>query len=113
MADTPNYLVVMVTIADPAAGADLGRTVVVEGLAGCVQVIPGGLAIYRWQGQLYEEPQTQLLIKTRAALWPQLRARIKALHPDEAPEILALPVVDGLAAYLLWLDGVGPAAMTG
>lgn len=99
-----NYLVVLVTIPDPAAGVTLGRVLVEERLAACVQVIPGGTAIYRWQGELNADPMTQLLIKTRASMWPALRDRIVALHEDDVPELLALPVTDGLPAYLRWLD---------
>jgi periplasmic divalent cation tolerance protein len=97
-------LVVLVTIGDAGAGTALGRKLVEEQLAACVQVIPGGVAIYRWQGELHTDPQAQLIIKTNAAAWPALQARILALHPDEVPEILALPVADGLPAYLNWLD---------
>ncbi len=99
-----NYLVVLVTVPDPAAGVALGRTLVEEQLAACVQVIPGGTAIYRWQGELNADPMTQLIIKTRTDVWPALRDRIVALHSDETPEILALPVADGLPAYLRWVD---------
>lgn len=98
------HLVVLVTVTDAEAGKALGRALVGERLAGCVQVIPGGTAIYRWQGVLYTDPQTQLIIKTTRAAWPALQARIVELHSDQVPEILALPVVDGLAAYLDWLD---------
>jgi len=98
------YLVVLVTVASAEAGVALGRTLVEERLAACVQVIPGGTAIYRWQGELYTEPQAQLIIKTRRAAWPNLHARILELHSDETPEILALPVADGFPAYLAWLD---------
>lgn len=98
-----DYLLVLVTAADAEAGTKLGRTLVEERLAACVQVIPGGVAIYRWQGKLNTEPMAQLLIKTRAAAWPALRDRIVSLHDDETPEILALPVADGLPAYLSWL----------
>jgi periplasmic divalent cation tolerance protein len=107
------YLVVLVTIANAEAGVALGRTLVEEGLAACVQVIPGGTAIYRWQGQLCIDPQVQLLIKTRQAAWPALPARILELHGDEVPEILALPVADGLPAYLHWMVemiAIGPSA---
>ncbi len=98
------YLVVLVTIAGAEAGRRLGLALVEEGLAACVQVIPGGTAIYRWQGQTHVDDMCQLLIKTRVAAWPRLQARIVALHSDEVPEILALPVSDGLPAYLRWLD---------
>ena len=99
-----DYLVVLVTLADAEAGVALGRTLVEEALAACVQVIPGGTAIYRWQGQLNTDAQVQLIIKTRRTVWPCLRERIVELHDDEVPEILALPIVDGLPAYLRWLD---------
>ncbi|PKO21257.1 MAG: divalent-cation tolerance protein CutA [Chloroflexi bacterium HGW-Chloroflexi-1] len=99
-----DYLVVLVTVASAEAGVALGRTLVEERLAACVQVIPGGTAIYRWQGELYTDPMAQLIIKTRRPAWPSLHARILELHSDETPEILALPVADGLPAYLRWLD---------
>ena len=99
-----DYLTVLVTVADPEAGVALGQMLVEERLAACVQVIPGGLAIYRWQGEIHTDHQTQLLIKTRRGVWPALQSRILALHDDDVPEILALPVADGLPAYLGWLD---------
>jgi periplasmic divalent cation tolerance protein len=99
-----DYLVVLVTVASAEAGVALARALVAERLAGCVQVIPGGTAIYRWQGQLCADPQAQLVVKTRQAAWPALCKRILELHSDEVPEILALPVADGLPAYLRWLD---------
>ena len=97
-------LVVLVTVSEAAAAMSLGRRLVEEGLAACVQVIPGGTAIYRWQGAIHTEPQAQLIIKTSAAAWPALQARIVALHSDEVPEILALPVTAGFPAYLAWLQ---------
>lgn len=96
-------LVVLVTVSEAAAAMSLGRSLVEEGLAACVQVIPGGTAVYRWQGAIHTEPQAQLIIKTSTAAWPALQARIVALHSDEVPEILALPVTAGLPAYLAWL----------
>ena len=99
-----DYLTVLVTVADPEAGVALGRTLVEEALAACVQVIPGGTAIYRWQGALHTDAMAQLIIKTRRLVWPCLRERILELHADEVPEILALPITDGLPDYLRWLD---------
>jgi periplasmic divalent cation tolerance protein len=96
-------LVVLVTVTGEEAAVELGRQLVEEGLAACVQVLPGGTAIYRWQGELHVDPQVQLIIKTTEAAWERLRGRIAELHADEVPEILAVPVVDGLAAYLSWV----------
>ncbi len=97
------YLVVLVALSSVDAGIQLGRQLMEERLAACVQVLGGGTAIYRWQDELHVEPQAQLLIKTAASTWERLRHRIVELHPDEVPEILALPVLDGLPAYLSWL----------
>lgn len=95
-------IVAFVTVSDTEAGVRLGRQLVEERLAACVQVIPGGTAIYRWAGEIHADSQTQLLIKTTRGRWDALRDRIVALHADDVPEILALPVVDGLPAYLAW-----------
>lgn len=99
-----DYFVVLVTITDAEAGIALGKALVEDHLAACVQVIPNGTAIYRWQGEIHADQQAQLLIKTRRDLWPELQSRILALHSDEVPEILALSVADGLPTYLGWLD---------
>jgi periplasmic divalent cation tolerance protein len=109
MADS-QYLVVLVTVPDAEFGRVLGRTIVDEGLAGCVQVIPGGTAIYRWGGRTHVDEMTQLIIKTRAGAWPVLVERITGLHGDDVPEILAVPVDAGLPAYLRWIDEVVPIA---
>lgn len=98
------YLVVLVTVAAEETGLQLGRQLVEEHLAACVQVLRSGTAIYRWQDQLYADPQAQLIIKTTASAWERLRRRIVELHSDEVPEILALPVMDGLPGYLSWLS---------
>jgi predicted alpha/beta superfamily hydrolase/uncharacterized protein involved in tolerance to divalent cations len=106
-----DYLVVLVTVSDEAAGVALARTLVEEELAACAQVMPGGTAVFRWLGEMHADPQTQVLIKTRRGVWPALQSRILALHDDEVPEILALPVADGLPAYLGWLDEMTTAEM--
>ena len=101
---TDQHIVVLVTTESTDFGVQVGRQLVEEGLAACVQVVPGGTAIYRWRGQLKVERQAQLLIKTTGDAWEAVRARICELHPDEVPEVLALPVLDGLPAYLSWLS---------
>ncbi len=118
-----DYLVILVTVTDAKAGVALGRVLVEERLAACVQVLPGGTAIYPWQGQIHSDPMAQLIIKTRTAVWPALRSRIVELHADAVPEILALPVSDALPAYLRWMEemtteaepaaGREPAPLTG
>ena len=99
--------VVLVTCSHPEAAATLARTLVEEGLAACGNVLPGLRSIYRWQGQVQDETEALLLLKTTAARFEALRERVVALHPYEVPEVIALAVDAGHAPYLAWVAG-GP-----
>jgi periplasmic divalent cation tolerance protein len=95
--------VVMVTAPSPEVAESLARALVGEGLAACVNVVPGVRSIYRWQGQICDDAEVLCLIKTRAALVPALTDRVLALHPYEVPEVLALPGAQVSTRYRRWL----------
>ncbi len=97
------YCVVQTALASETEAATLARQLVQARLAACVQLQPVR-SFYVWQDQAHDEPEWLLSIKTRAALWPQLEAHIRAHHPYETPEIIQLPVTAGHAAYLAWVD---------
>lgn len=84
----------------------------VEGrLAACVNIVGGMHSVYRWQGAIEDAGEWLLVIKTRRGLFDALRAAIEQAHSYQVPEIVALPITDGSAAYLDWLDqetGAGP-----
>jgi periplasmic divalent cation tolerance protein len=82
----------------------MASTIVTEGLAACVSIVPGLLSIYRWQGELHKDHEVLLLIKTNKAQWQALERRIKELHSYEVPEIIAIPIELGHAPYLHWLN---------
>lgn len=92
-----------VTMPDPGQAATLARALVDEGLAACVNIVPGVKSVYQWKGQIHEDDEVLCLIKTRPVLFERARDRILALHPYEVPEILAFAVDDGSPAYLDWL----------
>ena len=96
-------VVVLVTVGSAADGERIGRALVGESLAACVNVIGAIRSIYRWQGTLEEAEEHLLIIKARAADLAALEARVKALHAYETPEFLALPVLAGSRDYLAWL----------
>jgi periplasmic divalent cation tolerance protein len=96
-------LVVLVTAPDADVAATLTRAIVDEGLAACGNLIPGLRSIYRWQGAICDEAEVLILFKTRAERFPALRDRIVSLHPYDCPEVIALTVADGSAAYLRWI----------
>lgn len=96
----------------PPAHADtLARTLVDAQVAACVSALPGVRSTYRWQGQVCQDDEVLLLIKTTAARFEALRETLLAHHPYELPEILAVPVAAGHAAYLDWVGACvqGPA----
>lgn len=96
-------LVVLVTTPSADVAAELARTLVGERLAACGNVLPGLRSIYRWQGAVQEDAEALLILKTTRARFEPLRDRVLALHPYEVPEVIALPVEAGSAAYLDWI----------
>ncbi|HSC48176.1 MAG TPA: divalent-cation tolerance protein CutA [Gammaproteobacteria bacterium] len=97
-----NQLVTLCTVPDRAAGEKLARALVEERLAACVNLVPGLSSTYRWEGKIVTEAECLLIIKS-AAPFEVLRARIKALHPYETPEIIAIPIAHGDESYMKWL----------
>jgi periplasmic divalent cation tolerance protein len=96
-------LVVLVTAGSADEAAQIGRALVEERLAACVNVVPGVQSVYRWQGQVERAPEWLMLIKTTRARLPALIRRVEALHSYTVPEVLALPVAGGSPEYLDWL----------
>ena len=97
-------LVVLVTCPGRTVAERIARTLVSEGLAACVNVVPGLISIYRWQGKICRDPEVLLIIKTRRRLLHTLTDRVRVLHPYTVPEIIALPLVGGSPAYLAWVE---------
>jgi periplasmic divalent cation tolerance protein len=96
-------VVVLVTAPTPERAAEIARAVVGERLAACGNVVPGLRSIYRWEGKVQEDAEALLVLKTTRARFDALRARVLALHPYDVPEVIALPVEAGSAAYLEWI----------
>jgi periplasmic divalent cation tolerance protein len=101
-------LEVHVTMPDREQATSMARALVDEGLAACVNIVPGVRSVYRWEGRIQEDEEVLCLIKTRPAVFEHARQRILALHPYEVPEILAFAVDDGSQAYLEWLKKSTP-----
>jgi len=101
-------LVVLVTTGSADNAETVARALVGEGLAACVNILPGVRSIYRWQGKLADDAEWLLVIKTERGRFSDLESRVRSLHTYEVPEIIALEVVEGSAPYLEWLlDAVG------
>ena len=96
-------LLVITNLPDRERALAIARALVQRRLAACVNVLAGCTSVYRWQGEIEEAGEVPLLVKTRAARYPELEAAIRELHPYELPEIVAVPIVRGLQEYLDWV----------
>jgi periplasmic divalent cation tolerance protein len=99
----PEYVIVLTTLPIDADGRGFGRRLIEERLAACVNLLPQMESVFRWEGQVEQDSERQVIIKTSrdrvAALWE----RIREVHPYETPEFVVLPIIDGSDAYLRWL----------
>jgi periplasmic divalent cation tolerance protein len=96
-------ILVLTTLPATFDVALFARTLVTERLAACVSVYGPMQSFYRWKGAVEEDEERQVVIKTTAATLPALEQRFASLHPYEVPELVALPIEEGGAAYLDWL----------
>lgn len=98
-----SHVVVFITTATPEEAERIGRTLLDERLAACVNATPVRSA-YWWKGQVEEAGETLLIVKTAARLVDALTARVRALHSYTVPEVVAFPIVGGNPDYLRWID---------
>jgi periplasmic divalent cation tolerance protein len=96
-------LIVFTNLPDRASALKLARALVDRRLAACVSVLGEISSVYRWKGEIADETEVAVLVKTHATAYAALESAIKALHPYEIPEIVAVPVAGGLPAYLDWV----------
>jgi periplasmic divalent cation tolerance protein len=80
-----------------------GRALVERRLAACVNILPGMISRYRWQGSIERAEETVMIIKTRASLAPEVEGAVKALHSYSTPAILVIPIESVETTYLAWI----------
>ena len=103
MTQPDDVLLVMTNLPDSAAAEHLARVIIDEKAAACVNLLGACTSVYRWQGAVENAQEIPLLIKTTRARYAALEAVIRRLHPYELPEIIAVPVAQGLPGYLQWV----------
>jgi len=97
-------LIALCTCPDTDTAERLAVDMVAQGLAACVNILPGVRSVYRWQEQVEQADEVQLIIKTCDSSWSQLEQFIQQEHPYQVPELIAVPISAGLPAYLTWLE---------
>jgi len=100
------FQLVFTTLPDTQSAHRVGETLVREGLAACVSILPPMQSIYTWHGKIETATEHLVLVKSQVSRYTAIQERIQALHPYELPEIIAVPIADGLPAYLAWLHNL-------
>jgi periplasmic divalent cation tolerance protein len=98
-----SILLVLTNLPDRAAAERLADALIAKRVAACVNVLAPCRSVYRWKGAVQHDEEHPVLIKTTAERYPALESAIRAAHPYELPEIIAVPVERGLGAYLDWV----------
>jgi periplasmic divalent cation tolerance protein len=97
-------LLVLTTWPDAEGAQELARTLLRRRLAACINILPQMTSIYTWDGREACGEEHQVFIKTTAARFDAVRDAVTAAHPYEVAELIAVPIVHGLPAYLQWID---------
>ena len=100
---TDAAIVVLTNLPDRDTAQTLARRLVEGRLAACVNIGASVESIYHWHGQIETGNEVPIAIKTRRVLYSEVEAAIRQIHPYELPEVVALPISDGSAAYLDWI----------
>ena len=101
-------MLVLTTVADRAAGTALAQVLLERRLAACVNVGAPVDSLYHWRGQIETASEVPVTIKTQRDRYRDVESAIRARHAYELPEIVAVPISDGLAPYLQWITAETP-----
>lgn len=101
--DSPQYCTVWVTVPTQEVADTIAHALIQAQLAACISLFPVR-SIYTWQGEVQQEPELQLVIKSALSQFATLEAKVRELHPYEVPEIIAIPIVAGSEPYLNWIS---------
>jgi periplasmic divalent cation tolerance protein len=101
----PNrYQIILCTCPDKDTAEKIARLLITGKVAACVNILPGIISIYLWQEQIESAQEHLLLIKANKSCYQAIEKTISEHHPYELPEIIAVPIDNGLPEYLQWID---------
>jgi periplasmic divalent cation tolerance protein len=99
------YIIVLMTAKSKEEVEKIVNTLLEERLIACANIIDSVSSLFWWQGKIEQEKEVLTIMKSSESLFKKLSQRVIDLHSYEVPEILALPVVNGLKSYLDWIGG--------
>jgi periplasmic divalent cation tolerance protein len=101
-----NYIIILVTTKDKQEAEKITLLLLKERLIACANIVNPVTSFFHWSGKIDKAEECLIVMKSRADLFTQVAEHVKGLHSYEVPEILALPIAEGSAAYLDWMCGV-------
>lgn len=108
---TRSAILILTTLPDQAGAEALARELLTTRLAACIQIGATVQSLYHWRGEIETAVEIPVSIKTCARLYPRVEEAIRRHHPYELPEIVAVPITDGLPAYLDWIAATTDASV--
>ena len=99
-------IVIFVTSGSSKEALKIGKTLVEDELVACANIIPQVRSIFHWKGEICDESEILLIMKSKAALFEKIVERVIELHSYEVPEIISLPILSGSKDYLHWIAEV-------
>jgi periplasmic divalent cation tolerance protein len=96
--------IVVFSTCQPDDAERIARHLVERQVAACVNIVAGARSVYRWKDEVTADAESLLIIKSRRDLFPALHAELRKVHNYDVPELVAVPIVEGAAPYLAWLD---------
>lgn len=101
-----NYRLVITTCPSMDEAEELAEKLLAARLAACVNIVPGIVSLYEWQGKMAREQEFLLLIKSRVEQFDELEQLVRNTHSYDIPELIAIPIEAGSTLYLNWIDSV-------
>jgi periplasmic divalent cation tolerance protein len=102
------YQLILCTCPDQNSAETIAKQLVSQQLAACVNIMPGLTSVYQWQGEIETAQEHLLMIKSQQQQFAAIETAIKAIHPYQLPEIIAVAIEQGSADYLKWIDSCLP-----
>jgi len=99
-------ILIFITVPSEETAKEIAHMLVERKLAACVNILPGVTSVYAWEGKLNEDEELLLVAKSWEEIFEELVPAVQAVHPYEVPEIISVPISNGLPEYLVWMDDV-------
>jgi periplasmic divalent cation tolerance protein len=96
-------IIILSTTGSEDEASKIAEHLVSSRLAACVNIIPSITSVYRWKGEMNSDREILMIIKTDASRFEEIKTAVRSMHSYETPELIAIPIQQGLQQYLDWI----------